>query len=198
MNFKTFLFALLFSLSFLQLLMSQDLKEEVENSINRDEMPVAAVKVLDEFWDEQTDIDYYRETDGETVTFEAKLDWQGVQYSIEFSREGKLLDVEQLIDFHEIPESVREEITDTMEEEFSRYRTTRIQQQFITTEDDEDDEDYLDDVLEQDMEDLLIRYEIEVEGQNRRELGSFEMLFDSSGELIQRRKIARRSIDNIW
>lgn len=198
MNAKALFFLLLFTLSTSSFLMAQEVKDEVENSINRNEMPAAAIDVLNEFWNEQTDIDYYRETDGDTVTFEAKLDWQGYQYSIEFSDDGKLLDVEQLIEFDELLKSVRENIINTMENEFSRYRMTRIQRQFITTEDDEDDEDYLDDVLEKDMEDLLIRYEIEVEGQNRRELGSFELLFDSSGELIQRRRMARRSIDNIW
>jgi hypothetical protein len=61
-----------------------------------------------------------------------------------------------------------------------------------------DDEDFIDDILEEDEEDYKIRYEIEVEGNTGSEIGAFELLFDQSGEIIQRRRIVRRSLDNIW
>ncbi|NBC02667.1 MAG: hypothetical protein GVY20_03080 [Bacteroidetes bacterium] len=182
-------------------LYAQELKEEIENSINMEEMPAAALEALEDFLEDEviTDADYYRETDGETTTFETKLNWQGYQYSIEFTEEGYLLDIEQLIEFNEIPLQIQQRITEKMEDLFSRYRLTRIQRQYIADDDDDEEgEEVIEDLLENDMEDLVIRYEIEVEGQNRSEMGSFEMLFDSEGELIQRRRIVRRSIDNIW
>jgi hypothetical protein len=199
MNAKI-LFTFVLLLLFHQVSYTQDLKEEVENSINRQEMPAFALEALEEFLEDQTvtDIEYYRETDGETTTFEAKLNWQGYPYSIEFSEEGHLLDIEQLIEFIEIPEEVQQRIKATIEEQFSRSRITRVQRQFIAEEEDEDGEDVIEDLLENDMDDLLVRYELEIEAQNRREMGSFEMLFDERGELIQRRKIVRRSLDNIW
>lgn len=200
MNLKILFTALFLSFFLQQLLYAQDLKEEVENSIEREEMPASALDALEDFLEDQTvtDLEYFRETDGETTTFETKLNWQGYQYSIEFTDEGSLLDIEQLIEFSEIPEEAQVRITDKMEEQFSGFRMTRIQRQFIADEEDEEGEDVIEDFLENDMDDLIIRYEIEVEGQNRREMGSFEMLFDSEGELIQRRRIVRRSLDNIW
>lgn len=200
MNLKNIFTALLSILFLTQLSFAQDLKEEVENSINKDEMPASALDALEDFLEDQivTDVDYFRETDGETTTFEAKLNWQGHQYSIEFTDEGSLLDIEQLIEFSEISEKIQDRITETMEEQFSRFRMTRVQRQFISDEEDEEGEEVIEDFLENDMDDLVVRYEIEVEGQNRSEMGSFEMLFDSKGELIQRRRIVRRSIDNIW
>jgi len=196
-----YLFTALLSILFLsQVSFAQDLKEEVENSIDKDEMPASALDALEDFLEDQivTDANYYRETDGETTTFEAKLYWQDYQYSIEFTDEGLLLDIEQLIEFNEIPEGIQGHITQIMEEQFSRFRMTRVQRQYISDEEDEDGEDVIEDFLENDMDDLIVRYEIEVEGQNRSEMGSFEMLFDPEGELIQRRRIVRRSIDNIW
>ncbi|NBC02156.1 MAG: hypothetical protein GVY20_00475 [Bacteroidetes bacterium] len=196
-----YLFTALLSILFLsQVSFAQDLKEEVENSIDKDEMPASALDALEDFLEDQivTDANYYRETDGETTTFEAKLYWQDYQYSIEFTDEGLLLDIEQLIEFNEIPEGIQGRITQIMEEQFSRFRMTRVQRQYISDEEDEDGEDVIEDFLENDMDDLIVRYEIEVEGQNRSEMGSFEMLFDPEGELIQRRRIVRRSIDNIW
>lgn len=200
MNLKILFTALLISLSLQQVLTAQDFKEEVENSINREEMPASALDALEDFLEDQsvTDLEFFRETDGETTTFEAKLNWRDYQYSVEFTDEGSLLDIEQLIEFSEIPEEVQGHIAGKMEEQFSRFRMTRIQRQFIADEEDEEGEDVIEDFLENDMDDLIVRYEIEVEGQNRREMGSFEMLFDSDGELIQRRRIVRRSLDNIW
>jgi len=196
-----YLFTALLSILFLsQVSFAQDLKEEVENSIDKDEMPASALDALEDFLEDQivTDANYYRETDGETTTFEAKLYWHDYQYSIEFTDEGLLLDIEQLIEFNEVPEGIQGHITQIMEEQFSRFRMTRVQRQYISDEEDEDGEDVIEDFLENDMDDLIVRYEIEVEGQNRSEMGSFEMLFDPEGELIQRRRIVRRSIDNIW
>ena len=200
MNLKILSAVLFATLLFHQVSSAQDLKEEVESSISREEMPASALDALEEFLDEQivTDADYYRETDGETTTFEAKLNWQGYQYSIEFTDEGSLLDIEQLIEFTEISESIQDRITAIMEDQYTRYRMTRVQRQYVADEKDVEGEEVIEDLLDNDMEDLVIRYEIEVDGQNRREMGSFEMLFDSSGELIQRRRIVRRSIDNIW
>jgi hypothetical protein len=189
---------LCFSLAIPLLTVAQEIKEEIETSIDRSEMPENAIELLDEFWPNRSDIDYYRETDGKTVTYEAKLEFRRYKYSIEFDQEGSVLDVEQLIEFDEIPEEARSEITDDLEDQFSKYDITRIQRQFVTTETDEDDEDFIDDILEYDSEDYKIRYEIVVDGQSRRELGSFEMLYDRSGELIEKRRILRRSLDNIW
>jgi len=195
------LFTALFLLSMLhQSLLAQDAKDEIEETISRDEMPVLALDALKEFVENQTvsGIEYFRETDGETTTFEVKLEWQNDQYSIEFNEAGSLLDIEQLVEFNEIPEEVQQRINQMLEDQYTRYRITRVQKQFIAEEEDDEGEDVIEDLSENDLDDLLLRYEIEVEGQNRREMGAFEMLFDSSGELIQRRRIVRRSLDNIW
>ena len=162
-------------------------------------MPPRVLTLIDEFWPNLRGIRYFVQTDGEETTYEVKLEWQGDQYSIEFSMEGAIQDVEKLINFDDIPESARKAITQDLESQFNKYRLTRIQIQFLATdEDDEDDADFIDDILEQDAEDYEIRYEIEVDGDNRSELGSFEMLYNSSGSLIEKRKILRRSLDNIW
>lgn len=111
--------------------------------------------------------------------------------------QGYVLDVEQLISFDMIPESTRNLITDDLESQFISYRMTRIQRQYLARDED-DDEDFIDDILEEDAEDYEIRYEIVLDGKNREELGSFEMLYSDSGSLIEKRRIVRRSLDNIW
>ncbi len=178
---------------------SQSEKNEVERSVNRNDMPEKVLSIIDEFWPNLRGIKYYEQTDGEETTYEVKFEWQGDQYSIEFSTEGYVLDVEKLITFEDIPESTRNAITRDLDGQFNKFRFTRIQLQFIAADEDGvDDSDFIDDILESDSEDYEIRYEIELDGENRRELGSFEMLYNESGTLLEKRRILRRSLDNIW
>lgn len=178
---------------------AQGEKNEVEDSIRKKEMPKNALEILDEFWPNMNDIRYYFQTDGDTETFEAKLEWQGSDYSIEFDNTGRVIDVEMLIEKQEISPEASSGINEYLDQEFRRVRITRLQRQFIADDDDDwDDEDFIDDILEGDEEDYEVRYELEVEGRSGSEIGAFELLFNQFGDLIQRRKIVRRSVDNIW
>lgn len=193
------LMTLLVSIGFSATAHAQSEKNEVERSVNRNDMPDKVLSLIDEFWPNLRGIKYYEQTDGEETTYEVKLEWRGDQYSIEFSTEGAVLDVEKLISFEDIPEPTRDAITRDLEDQFNSHRLTRIQIQFLAAdEDDEDDSDFIDDILEEDADDYEIRYEIELDSENRRELGSFEMLYDESGTLIEKHRIVRRSLDNIW
>ncbi|WP_020404571.1 hypothetical protein [Gracilimonas tropica] len=178
-------------------LFAQNTKDEVEKSISRDAMPANALSQINQFWNEEKKADFYRQSNGEMISYEAKLDWNGYRYSIEFDAIGSLINVEQLIDIQELPEALRNTITEEIDKQYTRFKFTRIQRQFSASEEDENDE-ILENVLEEDFDDLKIRYEIEVDAQNKKELGSFELLFDENGNLIQKRKIVRRSLDNIW
>lgn len=199
MKFSVYLLLLIFFLSGASVVFGQAEKIEVERSINKSEMPALALETLDEFWPNLDNIRYFYETDGDSETFEAKLEWMGKQYSIEFTENGGVIDVEQLIDMSEISTDKAEAISNYLQKEFKRVKITRLQRQFIAGEEDEtDDIDFIDDILEEDDEDYEIRYEMEVEGKSDSVIGAFELLFDESGNIIQRRRIIRRSLDNIW
>lgn len=174
-------------------------KNEIEDSIDRTEMPEKALETLNEFWPDHDDIRYFSETDGETQTYEAKLEWQRREFSIEFDPSGNIIDVEQLLELDEIRNEASENIKEYLQEQFKRFRITRLQRQYLADDDDGvDDIDFVDDILEGDEEDYIIRYELEVEGNKDSEIGAFELLFNSSGSIIQVRSIVRRSLDNIW
>lgn len=193
-----FLFTVLFALS-ASTLQAQAVKDEVEDSIKRDKMPEKALDTLDEFWPSDDSIRYYAQSDGDTETFEAKLEWKGKKYSIEFTRSGHIIDVEQVVAMQNVPSSARKGIREYLHQQFKKVTITRLQRQYIANDEDGiDDEDFIDDILEADDEDYLVRYEIEVEGRTKSQIGAFELLFDSTGNLMQQRKIVRRSVDNIW
>lgn len=185
-------------------LMAQAEKYEIEQSIAREEMPEKAIETLDKFWPDLDDIRYYFQTDVDTESYEAKLEWKEKKYSIEFSESGRVINVEQIVAREEISTEAKDGVDQYVRQEFRKARITRLQRQFIANDDDNedddewDDEDFIDDVLEGDDDDYEIRYELEVEGRSEGQIGAFELLFDRTGDLIQRRKIIRRSVDNIW
>jgi len=179
--------------------MAQSEKNEVEDSIESNEMPGKAIETLSEFWPDLNDIRYFRQTDVETVTYEAKLEWQGKSYSIEFTTSGSIIDVEQLVEMEEIAPRARRGIDQYLQQQFEKVRVTRLQRQLIADDEDGiDDIDFIDDILEEDKEDYIIRYELEVEGRSGSRIGAFELVFDRNGDIMQRRKIVRRSLDNLW
>jgi hypothetical protein len=199
MKYSIYLLLLIFLLSCTSEVFGQAEKRGVERSINKSEMPAIALETLDEFWPNMDNIRYFYETDGDSETFEAKLEWMGKKYSIEFTEEGNIIDVEQLVDMSEIATDPAESINEYLLQEFDRVRITRLQRQYLADDEDEtDDIDFIDDILEEDHEDYVIRYELEVEGKGESGIGGFEFLFDGNGNIIQRRRIIRRSLDNIW
>lgn len=193
-GFKALLIFFFISVLFTISVQAQADKQEVEKSIKKDEMPSEALRLIEKYFEEYEDIDFFEETDGQIATFEAKLEWKGYRYSIEFSEEGILLDIEQLIDISEIDDQLKTAIIKEIEDQYTKYEITRIQRQYPTDKTNQKIEAF----LNGDFEDLILRYELEIDGQNRKELGSFELLFDDGGALLQKRKIIRRSIDNIW
>ncbi len=188
------LLALIFTTS--RLCVAQDTKNEVEESISEKDMPALTLSALNEFWNEQKKADFYRQLDGKKISYEVKFDWEGHLYSFQFDSTGLLIDAEQLIEFDELPEPLRNTITEEIEKQYSKFKFTRVQRQFLNQQ--KSNDTILGAIKSGSTDRLAIRYEIEIDGQNKDELGSFELLFDVNGNFIQKRRIVRRSLDNIW
>ncbi|HET8866235.1 MAG TPA: hypothetical protein VFM80_11105 [Gracilimonas sp.] len=174
-------------------LFAQEKKQEVETSINKSEIPAEALSILNQFWNDEKKADFYREFDGQSVSYEAKFKLDNYLHSIEFDENGTLLDIELLINFDEISENTGNAIKSYLNDQYTKFRITRVQRQYSSDED-----DLTELFLQKEFDDLTIRYELEVEAQNKEELGAFEFLFNKNGQLIRKREIVRRSLDNIW
>lgn len=179
---------------------STEVKNEQETSIDPEEFPLNADQMLARYWPVVEDEEYYRQLGPDNVQFEKKFVSNGDSWSIAFTSEGDFIDAELLIPFDQISTPVKRAIVDYLDNTFDDYDVTRTQLQYLPEEDEDRDEldEILEDVQERDYEDLILNYEIEVEGENASTLGRFELLFDSKGELIQSRKIIDRPSDNIW
>lgn len=188
-----FLLVLIYSLA----AFGQNNKQEKEIRIDRELMPENAISTLLPFLEKANRIRYYHETDGVHHSYECKFRHEGKFYSVEFTEDGRLEDVEVVIDLKELPENTSGSIVDFLKEEFSRYIIRKIQKQYTSGSGKQDDAEIIKKALENDEEKMTVRYEIEVDGKQGNNLISQELLFDQNGSFIQYRNIIRRQVDNI-
>ncbi|MGD1889972.1 MAG: hypothetical protein ACFB15_05140 [Cyclobacteriaceae bacterium] len=170
-----------------------DLKQEVEKRIKKSEMPSAALNYLSEHWlNESRKIRYYYETDGANISYEAKLIREKRRFSIEFDSSGSLQDIEELIDYEQIPASVQANIDLTLSQKYSKYRIQRVQRQFLPDTTQQNALLHFSGLTTETVD----NFEIEIDTQEGSAVQSYEMLFNVEGLLVQRRTIIRRSLDN--
>jgi hypothetical protein len=177
---------------------AQDKKQESEQAIKKRKLPAEILRSAEPFLQDASRLRYYYETDGDNESYEIKGRIEKKDYSVEYRKDGTLIDIEKLIDFEEIQEQVRNSISGYLQEKYDKYVFTRVQQQYFPQENEDDADEVLEDFKEKDLEDFEIRYELEVDTRAGNELGSFELLFDSNGKLLEKREIVRRAEDNIY
>ncbi len=175
---------------------AQAVKDEVETAITAPDMPEKAMKLL-ALLEDAGKARFYHERDGQKTSYECKLKWQGHTYSVEFYEDGSLMDIEKLMKYRALPRQVRHSIKAYLHEGHQRAKVKKVQQQFSAEDSDETDEEVLQAFLKKEHDDLTIRYELEVAIRKGNEVGTYEMLFDHTGKFLRKRKIVRRSLDNI-
>jgi hypothetical protein len=175
---------------------AQDKKRESEQAIKKQELPAEILRSAKPFLQDAARVRYYYETDGDKESYEIKGRIEKKDYSVEYHKDGTIIDIEKLIDFEEIQEEARNSISEYLQENYDRYVFTRVQQQYYPQNDEADK--VLKDFKEKDLENFEIRYELEVDTRAGNKLNSFELLFDNNGKLLQQREIVRRGEDNIY
>ncbi|MBS0001183.1 MAG: hypothetical protein KFF73_19520 [Cyclobacteriaceae bacterium] len=176
---------------------AQTYKQEKEERIRMEDMPRKALEELQPFIEKAGKVRFYHETDGTRHSYECKFQSKGQIYSIEFSEDGKLEDVEVVVGIRELPDKTATAITDYLGENFNRYIIRKIQKQFTSENGKTGAKEIIEKALEGMDGDLKIKYELEVDGKQDRILVSQEILFDHEGSFLQKRKIIRRQVDNM-
>ena len=160
-------------------------KVERESRIKSPEVPEKALEYI-----EQTSLDkvkWYRETGLESISFEAKFKHERRWYSVEFSEEGVLEDIEIEIDLHQVAESTRESIDKYLEAEFKRHRIKKIQIQYKQTP--------LQTLIKEEVPktDSPHAFELVVKGKKSRLMKLWEVAFSSTGKFISIDQILNRN-----
>lgn len=161
-------------------------KFEKEYRIKAEEAPKNAVSFVknNNF---KKRVKWYAEESNDGNSFEAKVCHNRHLYSIEFSEEGDLLDIEKKIDFDDVPEEIQEDIEEYLGENYTKFKFKKTQIQF------KGDPNELTKVFETDKIKEInskIAYELIVKAKKEGGYEKYEMLFDENGKHVKTLPIA--------
>lgn len=201
-------FIVVFTLFFLSYsVLGQEISEKYEKeiSVKQEDFPKKALELAAPILKNSGKAKFYKETNANGNFFEFKCRFKGEYISVKFNEKGELVDIEILRKLEDFPGEIQKAIQQYFKENYTKYRLSRIQIQYNREEEYEDgeleiddDEEYVAEFLEMDLEDLIVKYEIEaetVDASDKR--GFYEFLFDSKGKLEGKRKIVGRADDNV-
>ena len=149
-------------------------KQEIEASIRASDFPASALALLNPTLRRAADIRYFRETDGQVRSYEAKFWLDGARWSVEFSSDGTFEDVEVERPLTDLDAATASSIRTTLADRFSRYSIRKLQVQYTTWPPDLG---------------APMAYELIVEGTTSKELGVFELKLSPSGQLLEERRV---------
>ncbi len=172
-------------------------KFEKEERIRKEALPVSVIKLLPLMETNAKHFRYYREFDGQIISYEVKFKKHNTQFSVEFDKEGTLEDVEVLIPKAALPKPVMKSV----QAHFQRPKYIRLQKQFVHPIG-TNAAHTLQTILEKypsSKHDISINsaYEIVVFGKTQKGYRQFELLIDSDGTLLKKRNILAKNYDHV-
>lgn len=160
-------------------------KFEKEYRIKATEVPEKANTILKN-WNFPKKIKWYAEESNIGKTFEAKTCFNKHKYSVEFSENGAILDVEKTVKFKELSIEAQQTIKKALNTSFIKYRIKKIQIQYSGSESAIYKEIFQ---LKTASEKPLIKYEVIVKGKKDPKKQNFEVLINKEGEIEKELKI---------
>ncbi len=177
---------------------AQEVKIEKEHRVAVSEVPSAAVEWLSTTFPQLKKVKWYleessrNETDELTQSFEAKFKRKGRLVSVEFSSLGLVEDVETDKSLHSLNLEIRKNLLESFQD-IPKFKLIKLQEQWSH----EDPVSLQGAILEDRIDRITTRYEIEFKAKFESEHATWEGLFDQNGQLISRRKIVLRPTDNL-
>jgi hypothetical protein len=164
-------------------LQGQD-KYEKESRIDVKEVPAKALKQVEILFGQESNLKWFIEESDKGTSYEAKLKYNGLRHSVEFSEEGTLQDIEIESGWKDLNAEAKENIEEYFEDNYQKTKVKRMQIQLSG-----DFEDILEALEEKDYTEADVRYEIEYLGTKNNRSQLWEGLFDDEGEHLQSKKI---------
>ncbi len=166
-------------------------KIEREEKITANLFPDQALKYVEIIGNSRKKVKFYRETDGDKISYEAKLKFQGRKYSIEFNAQGVLEDVEISIQRRKVNKASFAQIEKYLDTVASKYRIEKVQEQYVGLN------KTATQIKEKIAQKNIDNYELIVAFKNDRKIFRREYLFDIAGNFISKRDIKRLEYDFI-
>jgi hypothetical protein len=185
----------LFSFLILGCISWSQTKNEQEVRVKLESLPEAAIAVVNTLPNNCRRLRFYKESDGRKQSFEVKFKYHRKHYSIEFSTEGVIEDIELIVKQRQLENKIKSQIEAYFNLNYEKSKLIKIQKQYLykgsinpTT--------FVRNLLS-DASDQDVNYEIiaEVKSDSKREVGEF--LFNENGELISFKTVNPNSYQHV-
>ena len=167
-------------------------KYEKEIRLKNKEAPPIAQSFIDSFYFSKK-VKWYKEFGINKTSIEAKTKHQGKRYSIEFSPDGTLEDVEIELKMEEIPFDVQTAITAHLQSRYKKYNISKAQIQYVGKQ-----SSILSHLKNRNfIEEIQTNYELIINTKENRTYKKYEFLFSEDGKFLQQAEIVLKNTDNI-
>lgn len=171
-------------------------KYEREYRINASEVPQQALDFIAAFNIDKR-IKWYQEQGLDVTSVEAKFKLKGEKYSIEFSDDGALEDIEQNVSFNSLEETIQEKIKSYLKEHYDAFNIEKVQRQYTGDPDVliawRQTADFP--TLDTEHKNITQIYELIVRTRTESKVLLFEFQFDKNGQKIEKKEIITRDTD---
>lgn len=192
MKIKLALLAVLTLIS-LQALLSQS-KNEKEERIKRSDFPEKIQNIIKSLPKECKRLKFYKETDGTKKSYEVKFKYKKQHYSLEFSENGMIEDIEVLTKLNDIKLPIKKQIKIYFKQSFDKHKLIKIQKQYVYSKEIKPSQ-FIIDVLNKKAK-ATINFEIiaEVKSKKTREIREFT--FNNNGQFLRDRTLNLTSYEH--
>ncbi|SCY37147.1 hypothetical protein SAMN05192588_2533 [Nonlabens sp. Hel1_33_55] len=166
---------------------SSKIKIEKEERIQQEALPLPIIEAVTQV-SEDRKVKYYKEIDGEKISFEGKFKKAGNRYSMEFDVVGNFEDLEVEVKKRSVDKLLWNAISLKLDSISSRWRTEKIQEQYLP---ESTMEKFKEKLKSSNFENLEIIAAFKKDGKILRK----ELLFSAAGALIQMREVKRIAYD---
>jgi hypothetical protein len=174
------------------LIFAQNEKIEAEQRIKSTEVPTKSIEWLRQSFPNTRKVKWYQETTSGVKSFEAKFKLNSNKYSVEFSENGLIEDVEILREIDRIEEPYLSNLKDAFGQ-IEKFKLSKIQEQWTS-----DFSEKLSLAIRENNSALItIRFEVEFTAIIDESFSLWEGLFDQNGNLLYKRKVKLRATDNL-
>ncbi len=150
-------------------------KVEIEKRIPLSEFPPLAAGFLLDSFPDYRQMRYYKETSSAGISYEAKFEHSGTNYSVEFDPDGQWQDTETLTEFSELGTDVQNNIATSLSQKFDSSKIKKLQKQRSSSG---------------------IRYEAVIKGRKNGKPEFYEFLFDAEGHYLSDEIIHFETLSN--
>lgn len=130
---------------------------------------------------------FYQEYQKESYSYEAKFRYRGHCHSVEYDAEGQLEDIEIRQKWRKLAPEIRQQIEQTLEQQFKRYRIRKLQLQLTGPEKD------LAQQLQTKTPLIPSAYELIIKENDGQSWQLWEFLFTAEGQILRQEQLIEAS-----